>query len=292
MLTKSPFTTPAFNLKAATMLIAVLLLATVATATAQTASLSVSPQQLVDGALSIDAVTLAEDGFVVVHAYDTAGELVLTPPLGLVYLAAGEHTAVTVALDAELLTEYGYGETAKNVLPMIHVDANENMTYEFPEGPDVPVMVDGAMVIAELSLTVSGAMGSMDHGMSHDAMLTPALLAASQSSSLSSSFELDSVTLAEDGFVVVHAFDTAGELVLTPPLGLIYLEAGTYEAVTIALDAELLSEYGYGATSKDVLPMLHIDANANGSYEFPEGPDVPVMVDDAMVVATIGFTLE
>ncbi|HZJ08518.1 MAG TPA: hypothetical protein VFD39_02375, partial [Trueperaceae bacterium] len=276
---------PVHHRRAARLLAGLLLMAVGATATAQTPALAVSPQQLVDGALSIDALTLAEDGFVVVHAFDEAGDLVLTPPLGLVFLEAGEHADVVVALDQALLDQYGYGETAKDVLPMLHIDANDNTTYEFPEGPDVPVMVDDAMVVAALPLTVSGAMGAMDHG--HGAGLTPALLATSQTAPATFAFSLDTVTLAEDGFVVVHAFDTAGELVLTPPLGLIYLQAGTHEDVGIGLDAGLLAQYGYGSSAKDVLPMVHVDANGNTAYEFPDGPDVPVMVDGAMVVATV-----
>ena len=248
---------------------------------AQAPSLQVSPQSVTSGAVALDAITLAQDGFVVVHAFDAAGELVLTPPLGVTYLEAGSHSDVWVDLDQALLTEYGYGATAKNVLPMLHVDANANATYEFPDGGDVPVMVANEMVVANMAITV-GAMSFMDHSDS----LTPALLAVSQELAMVE-LTLDSVTLAEDGFVVVHAFDAAGDLVLTPPLGLTYLPAGTYENVMVGLDTRLLAEHGYGAQAKDVLPMLHVDANANMTYEFPDGGDVPVMVDEAMVVLNV-----
>lgn len=252
---------------------------------AQTPSLDVSPQTLMSGGISIDAITALEDGFVVVHAFDTAGEFVLTPPLGLTYVEAGEHTDVWVALDEELLAEYGYGAEEKDVLPMLHVDANANRAYEFPEGGDVPVMVANEMVVANLTITLTG-MSFMDHSAS----LTPAILAASQDLG-TVVLTLDSVTLAEDGFVVVHAFDTDGELVLTPPLGFTYLAAGTNENVDVGLDTALLAEYGYGADNKDVLPMLHLDANANMAYEFPEGGDVPVMVDEEMVVLSVPVTI-
>lgn len=132
-----------------------------------------------------------------------------------------------------------------------------------------------------------GDMNGMD-GM-NDAM-TPALLALSQSSS-TYTLRLASVTLAQDGFVVVHAFDAAGDLVITPPLGVIYLGAGTYEDVPIVLDRGLLAEYGYGAAAKDVLPMLHVDANDDFIYQFPTGPDAPVTVAQRPVVATVSYTL-
>ncbi|MCA9837393.1 MAG: CHRD domain-containing protein [Trueperaceae bacterium] len=382
-------------------------------------SLSVSPQELMGSDISIDAITLEQDGFVVVHAYDMNDELVLTPPLGVTYLTAGMHENVVVTLDPMLLAEYGYDMTTKNVLPMLHVDANMNQTYEFPEGGDVPVMVNDAMVVADLALTVGGmdsmndssdmmsmeavigegqfevmlsgsqevpavmgdAMGSATvtlmgsslsisgdfsglsspftgahlhmaaagengdvvfplsvtvaaDGMSgifsgdfslseeqvnafkaghlyvnvhsemnkggeirvqllpHDMMMgmmdmTPALMVSPQ---MGSSIRLDSVTLAQDGFVVVHAYDMNDELVLTPPLGVVYLTAGTHENVMVELDPMLLSENGYDMTSKNVLPMLHIDANANMVYEFPDGGDVPVMLNDEMVVATLELT--
>ena len=407
---------------ALTLVIAMLLGMSLAQAT-----LSVSPQDLENHTVSIDAAALEQDGFIVVHAFDMAGELVLTPPLGLIYLEAGDHTGVMIDLDPVLLEENGYGTDAKNVLPMIHVDANANGSYEFPEGEDVPVMVNDAMVVAELPITYAmmamtdetmtnsmtdmmmeevvgegtfdimlsgsqevppvmtdasgsvtvtlignvlsltgdfdslsspvfpiadtpahihmGAVGengdpvvlvnvdAAADGMSglfsveaelNDEQLaafkagqfylnihsemhqggelraqlvpqdvfmmmsgTPSLMVSPQ---MASTISLDTVTLAEDGFVVVHAFDSAGELVLTPPLGVTYLTAGTHENVTVALDETLLAEYGYGMTAKDVLPMLHVDANANGVYEFPEGGDVPVMVNEDMVVATVSLT--
>lgn len=234
-------------------------------------ALTVTPQT--GSSVNIGSVTLDEDGFLVVHAFDTQGELVLTPPLSVVYLNAGAHENVSVALDTDLLEANGYGATAKDVLPMLHVDANANQMYEFPEGGDVPVMVADAMVTAKLSLTYQPLAG-----------LTPSILVSAQSGPAA---VIDSVTLAQDGFVVVHAFDMSGELVLTPPLGVTYLSAGYHENVSVELDAELLAANGYGAGAKNVLPMLHVDANANQVYEFPDGGDVPVTVNDEMVVAPL-----
>ncbi len=59
-----------------------------------------------------------------------------------------------IQLDEALLVLYGYNMNAKNVLPMVHIDGNDNTTYEFPEGPDVPVMVGESMVVAHLELTL------------------------------------------------------------------------------------------------------------------------------------------
>ena len=319
-------------------IIALITLALASLALAQPA-LVVSPQMMGEDMMMdsvvLSAVALDEDGFVVVHAFDTNGELVLDPPLGVVYLPRGVYADVEVPLDADVLAANGYGAETKNVLPMIHVDANANEIYEFPDGDDVPVMVNDEMVVAELPLMVEmmdeemmdddsmdGEMmddDSMDGEMMDDdammdeemmdddammdeemmdddammadgdMMMTPMLMVSPQ---MSSTIMLDSVTLAEDGFVVVHAFDTSGELVLDPPLGLVYLTAGTHEGVMVELDGALLADYAYGAEVKDVLPMIHVDANANQMYEFPDGGDVPVMVNEEMVVATLPLTLQ
>ena len=462
------------------MLLVLSLLVMVTLAYAQTPSLSVSSQEAMDTAVTIDSLTLAEDGYVVVHAFDMNGELVLTPPLGLTYLTAGTHESVTVDLDPALLEEYGYSAESKDVLPMLHIDDGDQ-AYEFPDGPDVPVMVNEEMVVANLAVSFPGMMGmmqetggmmdegmeetggmmdesmqetggmmdesdemmdDMDGGMTggmegetggmmetggmetggmedemsmvengilevdlsgsqevppvmtdatgsatvtlrdnaitvqgdfanasspisaahihlaamgengdviiplnvttsedglsgilsgegeltdeqleaarmgnlyinvHSEMhpggelrgqiltetmmgmmmdMTPSLSVSAQTA-MDSGISLDSVTLAEDGFVVVHAYDMSDELVLTPPLGLTYLTAGTHENVMVELDAGLLEQYGYGDGAKNVLPMVHVD-DGDQAYEFPDGPDVPVMVNEEMVVANLELTL-
>ena len=447
------------------MLLLLSLLAMATLAYAQTPALSVSSQEATDTTVTLNSVTLAQNGFVVVHAFDLNGELVLTPPLGLTYLELGTHENVMVELDPALLEEYGYSAESKDVLPMLHID-DGNQTYEFPEGPDTPVMVGEEMVVANLPVSFPSMMGmmqeetggmmddtgetggmdgemdedmdtDMDEGMDDMAMeetggmmetggmedemgmvenglldiqlsgsqevppvmtdatgsatvtlrdtaitvqgdfmnasspvsaahihlapagengdviiplnvttsedgttgilsgegeltdeqltaarmgnlyinvhsemhpsgelrgqivteammmsmmeMTPSLSVSAQTAT-DMMVSLESVTLAQDGFVVVHAFDLNDELVLTPPLGLTYLTAGTHENVMVELDAGLLEQYGYGANAKNVLPMVHVD-DGNQTYEFPEGPDTPVMVNDEMVVANLELTL-
>lgn len=158
-------------------------------------SIEASNQATIASTIILDKVDLDEDGFVVVHAYDMAGELVLTPPLGLVYLAAGDYTDVVVGLNASMLKEYGYEGTLKDVLPMLHVDANHNEAYEFPEGGDVPVMIEGEMVVASITLgeTMMHSEAMMDSDsdmmssdkmemdsdmMSSDMMMTPKVIYA------------------------------------------------------------------------------------------------------------------
>lgn len=231
-------------------------------------ALSVSDQSTDNFAITLDSVNMLVDGFVVVHAYDSEGELVLTPPLGLAHVMAGNHENVMIHLDLQGLADNGYGAEAKNVLPMLHVDANNNGIYEFPNGGDIPIMLNGEMVVTNLAVTIP-----------------PSLISYNQTH-VSGVINIDTVNAQQDGFVVIHAFDQEDALVLTPPLGLSPVKAGMNRHVTVELDSELLAQYGYDMP-KNILPMLHIDANNNGVYEFPEGPDTPVMLDGEMVVNTI-----
>ncbi|NJN82290.1 MAG: ScyD/ScyE family protein [Caldilineaceae bacterium] len=85
---------------------------------------------------------------------------------------------------------------------------------------------------------------------------------------------VDSVTAAENGWMVIHA-DDGGKP--GPVLGKAAVPAGTTENVIIMLDEALEGE----AT---VWAMLHVDAGVLAEYEFP-GPDGPVKIDDAVVMA-------
>lgn len=255
-----------------TLVVLAMLVLGTALAQMDTPSLTVSDQTANAFEVVVDEVTLAQDGFVVVHAVDPDGNLVLTPELGKLYLAAGTHQDVRVPLDPDELiaNEYEVG-TARAVAPMLHID-DGNMTYEFPNGPDTPVSVEGSVVVETLSYTQGPALRTLDQTLANG------------------SVTIDTVAAAQDGFVVVHALDREGNAVITPPLGLASVEAGIQRFVTIALDADLLAEYGYDEGPKAIVPMLHID-DGNGEYEFPEGPDVPVTVDGGALVSPLELSM-
>lgn len=233
------------------------------------AHLLVASDQDVRGlTITIDSVIADVDGFVVVHATDANGDLVLTPPLGLAYVAAGTHTDLSIALDPTELAKYTYHQGGA-IVPMLHVDADGDGVYSFPNGPDVPVMADGAMVVTTVDL-----------------MLRPGLWVNDQVAA-GGAVTIDTVVAAQDGFVVVHALDADGSMVLTPPLGVAPVTAGVSRFVSVALDASVLETYGYGAAAKAIVPMLHVDADGDGMYAFPDGPDVPVSDADGAVVAPL-----
>ena len=61
-------------------------------------------------------------------------------------LGAGEHENVRVKLDKPLK------ETA-DVHPMVHLEDNNNTTYDFPNG-DQPAQVDGKVVVVKINVKV------------------------------------------------------------------------------------------------------------------------------------------
>ena len=259
--------------KSLTALVALSLLATLAFAQ-EGPSLTVFDQTLSDGTVTIDTIVAEEDGFIVVHAFDANGEVVLTPPLGLTYIEAGESRYVSVSLDSDLLAQYGYTD-AKNVLPMLHVDANDNQTYEFPGGPDVPVIVDGAPLTAVLELSQPlGVTPSVTVDASEELLLSGDGL----------SLRIPGATLPTPGFVVLHATDENGDLIVLPVIGRSgQLGAGATELITITIADDAGPIVG-----DRVFTMLHYD-DGDGEYTFPAS-DQPITLDGDIVLAP--FTLE
>lgn len=256
--------------------LALLLVASASLAFAGHVALEAQDQDVRGTTIVLDRVLLEQDGFVVVHATDADG-LVLTPPLGLSYLPAGEHADVEIHLDPGELAKYAY-QDGGTVVPMLHVDADGDGAYSFPDGPDVPVVVDGAPVVTEVQLTLLPSLTSLDQTVVGGTVA-------------GSTVTVDTVIAAEDGFVVVHALDRSGEAVLTPPLGVANVEAGVTRFLGVELNAELLSEYGYDEGAKAVVPMLHVDADGDGAYTFPDGPDVPVTADGGPLVAPLELAM-
>jgi hypothetical protein len=84
-----------------------------------------------------------------------------------------------------------------------------------------------------------------------------------------------SVTIAKDGFLVIHAMKD-GKPVVPASLGHVALKAGTTRNVVI----ELSEATSAGDT---VLFMLHTDDGTMGGYDFPNG-DAPVVVGGKPVV--------
>lgn len=109
-----------------------------------TGSISASDQSGDGSTVVVDEVTIeGANGFVVVHLDDEGapGEV-----LGHAEISEGTTTDVTVTLDSPVTEDV-------TLWPMLHFDAGEVGTYEFP-GPDGPVTVDGDVVMVPIEYTV------------------------------------------------------------------------------------------------------------------------------------------
>lgn len=114
-----------------------------------TGAITVSDQTGDGTTVTVDSVTITgATGFVVIHA---DGDGAPGAVIGHTPIPEGTSTDVSVPLDEELTAD-------ATVWPMLHVDAGELGTYEFP-GPDGPVSDGDGTIVKPLAYTVdSGAL--------------------------------------------------------------------------------------------------------------------------------------
>ncbi len=123
-------------------LLAVLALAFPTFAQEPTPSVTVSDQPLLDGTVTVEKVVSVGPGWIVIHAQADGKP---GPILGYSQVADGESNSVVVEVDASGATSTLYA--------MLHTDAGEIGTWEFPGGPDTPVMVGEQVVTPAFRVT-------------------------------------------------------------------------------------------------------------------------------------------
>lgn len=107
-----------------------------------TPAVTVADQELGNGdTVTVPQVTATEAGWLVIHVNDNGAPGAV---IGQTAVEAGTNENVMVEVDAQEVTE--------TLFAMLHVDAGESGVYEFP-GPDVPVQVDGDVVVRPFQLT-------------------------------------------------------------------------------------------------------------------------------------------
>jgi plastocyanin len=104
-------------------------------------SVLVADQELVDGTVTVAEVLSDGPGWLVIHAQADGNP---GPILGYSPVASGPNNDVVVELDLSAATRTLYA--------MLHTDAGMVGTWEFPDGPDVPVTVDGQVVSPAFNL--------------------------------------------------------------------------------------------------------------------------------------------
>ena len=105
------------------------------------------------GNLVISNVTAAQDGFIVIHRANAAGDGPLVPSsIGHAAVRAGDSTDVEVTLSESV----GGGD---QLFAMLHIDSNNNGVYEFGPGStdlDTPASVDDGVVVEPFSVQGEG----------------------------------------------------------------------------------------------------------------------------------------
>jgi LPXTG-motif cell wall-anchored protein len=108
---------------------------------AVTPSVTVSDQAIENGTVTVDQVVSDGPGWIVIHAQQDGAP---GPVLGHAAVQDGENNNVSVEIDVANATQTLYA--------MLHTDAGQVGTYEFP-GADTPVQVDGQVVVQPFAIT-------------------------------------------------------------------------------------------------------------------------------------------
>ncbi|RME13862.1 MAG: hypothetical protein D6802_00350 [Ardenticatenia bacterium] len=111
---------------------------------AVTPSVTVMDQDITDGTVTVAEVVSDGAGWIVIHAQ---AEGKPGPILGYAPVADGVNKDVVVEIDASKATETLYA--------MLHTDAGEMGKFEFPDGPDGPVKVDGKVVTPPFMVSIA-----------------------------------------------------------------------------------------------------------------------------------------
>ncbi|QIB75824.1 PGF-CTERM sorting domain-containing protein [Halogeometricum borinquense] len=233
------------------------------------ATVSMSDQPTDGTSVVVDRVELSDGGFVTVHdASVTEGEVFESIRGTSAYLEAGVHENVRITLDAPV-------EENTTLVPMAHMDTDDNQEYTFPESEgeaDGPYTADGSAVVDTAAVTLSET----------------ANVTFSAQSSGGQSVVVDSAYLPEGGFVTVHDATLNDGAVFESIRGTsAYLAPGLHKNVRVSLDAPLNN-------STTLVPMAHMDTDDNQEYTFPESEgeaDGPYTADGGAVVAQANVTL-
>jgi hypothetical protein len=200
-----------------------------------------------DGRLLIDSVQIPESGWLVVHAWrDEAVAEVLG------------HTAVSPTTNSNVEVQIDPLEATDTLVAMLHVDAGEVGTYEFP-GADEPLSNANGPVMSQFTINHQFALPEID--------------VTNQTIAEDGRLLIDSVNSMTAGWVLVYA-DEAGSL--GSLLGLARVEAGLNEAVAVQIP--------WREATTQLHALLVADNGRPSLYDPDE--DLPILVSGNPVMAS------
>jgi plastocyanin len=224
-----------------------------------TPSVTVADQEIADGKVVVAEVVSDGPGWLVIHAQADSKP---GPILG--------YSPVTDGANVDVLVEIDLARATETLYAMLHTDAGEVGTWEFPGGPDAPVKV-GEQVVT-LAFVVTDGLAVAEEP------IVPSVTVADQE------IAADKVIIAEvvsdgPGWLVIHA-QADGKP--GPILG--------YSPVGDGANADVLVEIDAANATETLYAMLHTDAGEVGTWEFPDGPDAPVKVGEQVVTPAFAIT--
>jgi LPXTG-motif cell wall-anchored protein len=223
-----------------------------------TGTVDAADQPVVDGSINVADVNAGQDGFIVAHL-DEGGKP--GKVIGHTAVKKGDNKDVKIKLEQDVAA-------GGKLWPMLHIDAGAIGTYEFP-GPDAPVIVNGNIVMKQISITEAAGGGAAEP---KDAV------EADDQALNNGSITVAEVYASVDGWIAVHLDEGGkpGKVIGTAPV-----KAGETKNVVVKLGEDV-------PAGGKVWPMLHIDAGTIGTYEFP-GPDAPVIVNGNIIMKQIAI---
>lgn len=109
------------------------------------ASITLADQPVTYGTMVVQRATIPQDGWIVIYKAGPDGKLLVSPSIGRAAIKAGTNRDVVVRLTEEV------AEGAP-LWAMMHIDEGVIGQYEFPGGPDSPIVIDGVPVLAEITV--------------------------------------------------------------------------------------------------------------------------------------------
>lgn len=217
------------------------------------ATLSVSDQVLAeDGRLIIAEATVAEAGWLVIHAQrdGQVGEV-----LGYAPLSAGSQQDVIVVVEPL--------QASPTLIAMLHQDANNRGKFEFP-GPDEPLAADVGVTMASFAVQLS--------------FTAPSIAVADQQVATDGLVTVRSVYSPEPGWLFIHA-DDAGRV--GDPLGFSQVKAGLNEDLSLTID--------WRQGTPTLYAVLYEDEGRPNRLD--EAEDLPLLVGGEPVVTPFNVVL-
>lgn len=226
-------------------------------------TMKVNDQTITQNRIIIESATFEKDGWIVVHADNNGAPVVPGIISEPVLVKAGTNTNIMVPLTsgANML------DGATQVWIMLHTDDGASGSYDFDgvNGLDSPLTnLAGEVIIKPIKVSPATITIS-DQTVTNSVTVT--------------------VNAATDGWIVIHNQKSDGSIVLPGIIGKKAIKKGANNNVVVNLDEGVIITKG-----QKLFPMVHIDNDPKGEYDFP-GVDVPEvfgydMEGNAVIVVT------